>query len=114
MRRCLVVGFAAVVVSGVACAGGQPEPPLVAPPPSANIDLLLTDVVLPRIGGRQLAERLRVARPDMKLLYMSGYTDDAIFQHGIIDSGVAFIQKPFTRASLTRKVRETMRGPTSS
>jgi len=72
------------------------------------IDLLLTDVVLPRMGGRKVAEHLVISRPGMKVLYMSGYTDDVIFHRGVLEANTAFLQKPFTFATLTRKVREVL------
>jgi len=74
------------------------------------IDLLVTDVVMPQMSGPELAQRLRVARPTLKFLCMSGYTDDSIVRHGVLEAKLAFIQKPFTMDSLGRKVREVLDG----
>jgi CheY-like chemotaxis protein len=74
------------------------------------IHLLVTDVVMPKMSGRQVADLLTPGRPDMKVLFMSGYTDDTMVRHGIQDAGANFLSKPFTPVALAQKVREVLDG----
>jgi len=77
---------------------------------SGKIHLLLTDVVMPGMSGPALAKRLASARTDMKVLCMSGYTDDSIVRHGVLEAQIAYIQKPITPAALTTRVRQVLDG----
>jgi CheY-like chemotaxis protein len=75
------------------------------------LDLLLSDVVMPRMGGPELAQALLAKRPSVKVLYMSGYTDHPMVRRGVVNAGVAFLQKPFTPTVLVSRVREVLEAP---
>jgi two-component system cell cycle sensor histidine kinase/response regulator CckA len=75
-----------------------------------RIQLLLSDVVMPQMSGVQLARRVAAIRPDMRVLCMSGYSDEAVFRHGLVDSGLAFVQKPITPDGLLLRVRQVLEG----
>ena len=72
------------------------------------LDLLLSDVVMPRMGGPELAQELLARRPAVKVLYMSGYTDHPMVRRGVVNAGVAFLQKPFTPTVLVSRIREIL------
>jgi signal transduction histidine kinase/CheY-like chemotaxis protein len=87
-------------VEALVMAANHPDP----------IHLLVTDVVMPQVSGPQVAQRLAPARPDMKVLYMSGYAEHAVIHHGVLDPGAAFLHKPFSLDVLAAKVREALNG----
>jgi PAS domain S-box-containing protein len=91
----------------LASSGGEEALRLARSHPGA-IDLIATDVIMPGLGGRELVERLLALHPEASVLFMSGYTDDAVVHHGILERGTAFLQKPFSAAVLARKVREVL------
>jgi DNA-binding NtrC family response regulator len=72
------------------------------------IHMLLTDVVMPQMSGKVLADRTSALHPETRVLYMSGYTDDAVVRHGILEAKAFFLQKPFTPSALVQEVREVL------
>lgn len=89
-------------------AAGPGEALLACERHEGTIDLLLSDVVMPQMSGADLAKRLCPGRPTMKVLFMSGYTDEAVLRHGILEAGLSFLQKPVTPDALGRKLRELL------
>jgi two-component system, cell cycle sensor histidine kinase and response regulator CckA len=79
-----------------------------------RIHLLLADVVMPEMSGPQALEQIQARHPHMKVLFMSGYTDEAMMHHGILESGAPFLQKPFLPETLARKVREVLASQASA
>jgi CheY-like chemotaxis protein len=92
-------------------ASNGPEALDIASTRNGKIHLMITDVVMPQMSGRELSELMARIRPEMRILYMSGYTDDAIVHHRLLDEGLNFIQKPFDTASVARKVRLVLDSP---
>ncbi len=91
-------------------ANGEKALRLVEAKPELEIQLLLTDVVMPLLGGQGLAEQLSAARPHLKVLFMSGYTDNPIAHHGVLEASIAFLKKPFSPSALAHKVRKVLDG----
>jgi two-component system, cell cycle sensor histidine kinase and response regulator CckA len=91
----------------LAAAGAEEAEQLCAERP-AGVDLLLSDVVMPGVNGRVPAERLTAVTPSLRVLFMSGYSDEAVYRHGEISPDASFIEKPFTDRTLARKVREVL------
>jgi CheY-like chemotaxis protein len=89
-------------------AAGSGEEALSIASEQEHIDLLLTDVIMPKMSGRELAQMLGSLRPELKIIYMSGYTDDAVLRSGSHELHTAFLQKPFGLSALARKVRDTL------
>jgi two-component system, cell cycle sensor histidine kinase and response regulator CckA len=92
----------------VQCAASGPEAIEACEMAEAPFDLLVTDVVMPQMSGKHLADRLRERYPTLKVLYVSGYAQPSLAHHGVLEPGVEFLNKPFKAAELTRKVREVL------
>jgi CheY-like chemotaxis protein len=89
---------------------GREAMQILGDPPQRCFDLLFTDVVMPEMGGRELADKVRPLCPGTKVIFCSGYTEDAIFHSGALERGVYFLQKPYTVAGIAQKVRDVLTG----
>ena len=94
----------------VLCASNGAEALQISAARRGPIALLVTDVVMPQIGGLELARRLLTLRPDLKVLYVSGYSEDDMSEQGVLSEEMEFLEKPFTPQAITRKVREILAG----
>ena len=108
--RVLVRGYLETTGYRVLEAGDGVEALEAAAAHKGPIHILITDVVMPRLSGREVATRLSAKQPDLKVLYISGYTDDSIFRDGVLEGGMAFLQKPFNLKTLAQKIREVLDG----
>ena len=94
----------------VLCAANGVEALQISADHPGKVSLLITDVVMPQIGGLELARRLLALRPDLKVLYVSGYSEDDMSEQGVMSEDMEFLEKPFTPQAITRKVREILAG----
>ncbi len=106
--RSLVLKLLQMQGYGVVAAGSAEEALDILRNRTEPFDLMISDVVMPGLNGRQLAERMKTTHPEIRVLFVSGYTDDAIVHHGKLLPGTAFLQKPFSPAALSQKVREVL------
>ncbi len=108
--KAMVVRILEELGYSVLAAGNGEEAILASGRHTGVIHALITDIIMPHMGGKELSEKIRALRPSAKVLFMSGYTDNTIGRHGVLDPGVSFIQKPFSPLALARKVRAMLDG----
>lgn len=94
----------------LAAADGAQALALSGEPGNKNIDLLFTDVIMPQVDGKELSDRIRISHPDVKILFTSAFTENAIVHHGVLNAGIVLLQKPFTPSAMANKVREVIDG----
>jgi len=110
VRRVAVVGLRAHGYQVLEAASGR-EAVRISDSHTGPVHLLVTDVVMPEMNGRRVAEALATRYPDLRVLYLSGYADDSVTRHGVLEHEVAFLQKPFNLSALGKKVRDVLDAP---